>query len=225
MKTRIVISILFAVIAFQGMAQSDRSREFQARIGYGMGAYGTKSELTIRDQNTTFSSSDTSGAVTQHLNFDLRYELSERFALGVDMKFGAYLYDPEDDNTGKSNVYRVTGLKGEFNISKRPNFRWFVGAGLHASRLVISEETTALGITNKEEFDYRGIGLSANSGIIKYFGDGPIGMFFTMGYDGHSFILDEYTINGQAVDFDEIDVTLDARGIDLSLGLIVRIRP
>ncbi len=225
MNTRLLISILFAAITFQGISQSDRTREFQARLGYGMGAYGTKSELTIRDQNTTFSSSDTSGAVTQHLNLDLRYELTERFSLGIDMKFGAYLYDPEEDNEGKSNVYRITGLKGEFNISKRPNFRWFVGAGFHASRLVISEESVSLGVTTTEKFDYKGVGLSANTGLIKYFGDSPIGMFFTMGYDGHFFVLDEYTINGQAVDFDEIDVTLDARGIDLSLGLIVRIRP
>lgn len=197
-----------------------RAKEIQLRAGIGFGVYKTNSEFTW--DNNTLVDRDTSGAVTRHLNLDLRYDVTRRINVGLDMKFGSYLYDPDEDNEGKSNVYSVLGLTGEFAIVNKPNFRWYTGLNLHVSILEITEKDAQ---NDEQTLRYGGGGLKLNTGTLFYFGDSNFGLNVNIGYDGHSFNLREYTINSQEVDIAELNGSLRASGVDLNLGLIIRFRP
>lgn len=226
MNTKQVYLILFAFLCFISTSWGQsREKELQLRIGAGGGAYGTRSEFTVSSGGISLSGTDTSGAATAHLNIDLRYDFTQRFTAGLDIKSGSYLYDASEDNTGKSNVYAVVGLKGEFNIVSREKFRWYLGAGVHRSVLEIVEKETTLGVTTTEKLRYTGSGVSLNTGLIKYFGDSPFGIHFSMGYDGHRFELQEYSINDSSQNLTNVTGELWARGVDISAGILFRIRP
>lgn len=197
-----------------------RAKEIQLRAGMGIGVYRTHSELTW-DSNSLIDR-DTSGAVTRHINLDLRYDITRRINVGLDMKFGSYLYDPDENNEGKSNTYAVFGFTGEFALVNRPNFRWYTGLNLHLSVLETSETDAQ---DDKATLRYSGGGLKLNTGVLFYFGDSNFGLNFNLGYDNHGFTLREYTLNSQEVDIDDLNGKLTASGVDLNLGLIMRFRP
>lgn len=215
------ISILF--ISLSSFSQ-DRKKEIQARLGWGFGGYRS---LTVADYNffgTQFQERDTSGAAARHLNIDLRYELTRRLALGLDTKFGSYLYDADEDNAGKSNGYAIFGIRAEFMIVQKPKFRWYLGGGFHFAGLVVEEKDQgAFAVDNKAE--YSGGGAKLNTGFIKYFSDSPFGLHFNLGYDAYNLELQSFSINGDDVDLSNYSGTLELDGVDLALGVIFRIRP
>ncbi|MEZ4799833.1 MAG: outer membrane beta-barrel protein [Flavobacteriales bacterium] len=210
-----ISALMFSSAVF---SQTDRSNELQLRFTTGLAAYKSMAELSYNDGNTRISETDTSGAVTQHFQLGARYDLTKRFTVGLDYKFGAYLYDTTETNRTRSNKFGVFGIAGEFNISSRPNFRWYVGLGFHASRLQISESETNGNMTTQIDVDFRGSGMSLNTGIIKYFGDRRLGFIFNAGYDGHSFEADPSFFGN----IENLKYTLDVRGVDLQLGLLFR---
>ena len=199
-----------------------RQKEIQARIGYGVAAYATEYQLTYDLLGTNIINRDTSGAVTRHLNIDLRYEFHPRFNAGLDMKFGSYLYDPNEDNEGKSNTYSVVGIGAEFNIVSKPKFRWYLGMGFNSGLLTIRQEIPSINF--EDEATYSGGGFKMNSGILVYLGNSPFGFNFNLGYDKHTFNLDTYTQNGSSQDLSNIDGELIASGVDMTFGLVFRIR-
>jgi len=199
-----------------------RQKEIQARIGFGFAGYATEYQLTYNLIGTNNIDSDTSGAVTRHLNIDLRYEFHSRFNAGLDMKFGSYLYDPNEDNEGKSNTYSVVGIGAEFNIVNRPKFRWYVGLGFNRGLLTIRQELPSINF--EDEATFSGGGFKMNSGILVFVGDSPFGFNFNVGYDKHAFYLDTYTQNGSSQDLSNIDGELIASGVDMTFGLVFRIR-
>lgn len=207
------------MLTFNLFGQTDREKEFQIRFTTGLAVYKSMAELSYNDGNTRLSETDTSGAVTQHFQLGGRYDLTRKFTVGLDYKFGAYLYDTTETNRTRSNKFGVFGIAAEFNISSRPNFRWYVGLGLHASRLQISESETSGGVTTKIDVDFRGSGMSLNTGIIKYFGDRRLGFIFNAGYDGHSFEAEP----GFLGNINNLKYTLDVRGVDIQLGLLFRL--
>lgn len=199
-----------------------RQKEIQARIGFGVAGYATEYQLTYDLLGTNIIDRDTSGAVTRHLNIDLRYEFHSRFNAGLDMKFGSYLYDPDEDNEGKSNSYSVIGIGAEFNIVSKPKFRWYLGMGFNRGLLTIRQEQPSINF--EEEATYSGGGFKMNSGILVFLSDSPFGFNFNLGYDKHTFNLDTYTQNGSSQDLSNIDGELIARGVDMTFGLVFRIR-
>ncbi len=219
------ITLLTLLVLFSTFVFSQREKEFQIRGSYGLAGYATLSELSYSVAGFEVSDSDTSGAATQHFNLDLRYDFTNRITAGIDMKFGAYIYDPEEDNAGKSNSFVVVGVSGEFNLLSREKSRLFLGLGLHRSALELREKTTSFGVVSESVATYRGGGIRLNLGYSKFFGDGPIGFNVGLGYDTHNFDLEEFTINNSVFDLTNHDGTLEARGMDFSFGLVFRIRP
>lgn len=220
---RYIITLSLLMLTFVMSAQ--RNKEFQIRAGIGGAGYATFSDfgynigaLTVRDQ-------DTSGAAATHFNLDLRYELTRRLAIGLDFKVGSYIYDPEENNEGKSNGYVVSGINADFSIVNRDRFRWYVGLGFNVTNLEIRERKTAGPLVLDNTFTYRGGGFKFNTGIIKYFGDSPFGVHFNIGSDNHRLVLDEVIQNGNSINISNIDGELKLRGLDFCFGLVVRLRP
>lgn len=218
-------TLFFIALLFSTFLYSQREKEFQVRASYGLAGYATLSETKFTALGFEVSDSDTSGAATQHLNLDLRYDFTNRITAGIDLKLGSYIYDPEEDNSGKSNSFVVVGISGEFNLLSREKSRLFLGFGLHRSDLELRERDTNAGIVSEAVATYRGRGIKLNLGYSKFFGNSPIGFNVSLGYDSHNFDLENYTIDNSVINLSNYEGTLQARGLDFSLGLVFRIRP
>jgi hypothetical protein len=218
--------LLFVLMLLSsGVAFAQRTKEIQIRVGAGFGAYGVVGEWTEKYTGFNTTWRDTSGAVTRDLPIELRYELHPRVNVGLDMKFGSYLYDQTQDNTGKSNRLGVFGLAAEFTIVNRENFRWFTGIGFTGAKLAMYEKHTST--SGGEEFSMKwgGGGFRWNTGIIKYFGDSPIGFFYNIGYDSHNFDLKELTSTNTLPSDFAFSGKLLVKGVDTHIGLVARLRP
>ena len=211
-------SILWIIcILFVGSAEAQRDKEFQIRGGFGWSIYKTESTL-----DTGFTKTENEdGALSVQLPLEFRYELSERWNLGLDMKFGSYVYEP-DSAEGKSNRFFVFGIAGEYTIVNKDNFRWYTGFGIHTASLVLEETSEDAIIESKKEWTYRGGGIRLNTGVLIYLGD-VVGLNFNLGLDTHNFTLEEYERDGTKQDLSNVDAKLKLSGLDGTIGLVLRI--
>src|SRR5258705_1330602 len=217
MKRLIPLLLFLFVIA---SAQAQRKKEFQIRGGFGFAAYATTTEITFKAFNPDLTFKNEDGAATVHMPLELRYEFSQRFNAGLDIKFGSYIYDP-DSAEGKSNSFFVIGIGLEYNFISNDNFRWYGGIGFNTATLKLEENFDYFGTPVKRKYNYTGPGFRLNSGVLWFFS--PIlGLNANLGYDGHNFSLKGLSDNGQAWDLSDVDATLDVSGIDLTLGLALR---
>ncbi|MBL7943253.1 MAG: hypothetical protein JNM00_10830, partial [Flavobacteriales bacterium] len=99
-----LLTTLFAGICLLSFGQ--RENQIQVRAGFGWGVFLTESEWSYTINGLTFTENDTDGSATVHVPVELRYEFNPRFNAGIDMKFGSYLYDPNDPSTAdNSNAF------------------------------------------------------------------------------------------------------------------------
>jgi hypothetical protein len=213
-------TLLFLLLLIAISAQAQRKKEFQIRGGFGFAAYATTTEFTYSAFGLTFTTKNDDGAATVHMPLELRYEISQRFNLGLDMKWGSYLYEP-DSGDGKSNKFFVIGVGLEYNFINADNFRWYGGLGFNSASLELEENSTFGSTPVKQITRWSGGGFRLNSGVL-YFFAGALGLNFNLGYDSHNFSLDEFEVNGQSQNLSGIDGSLDVGGMDLTLGLAVR---
>lgn len=210
-------SILWIIcILFVGSAEAQRDKEFQIRGGFGWSIY--KTDFQWKSGSSEYEDED--GALSIQFPLELRYEVSERWNLGLDMKFGSYVYEP-DSAEGKSNRFFVFGIAGEYTIVNKEDFRWYTGFGIHTASLVL-EETSEDAIIERKEWTYRGGGIRLNTGVLIYLGEVG-GLNFNLGFDTHNFTLEEYEQNGAKQDLSKIDANLKLSGLDGTIGLVLRI--
>ncbi|MFN0188135.1 MAG: hypothetical protein ACKVQV_05485 [Bacteroidia bacterium] len=211
-----IILWMFCML-FVGAVEAQRDKEFQIRGGFGWSIYKTDFQI----KSGAYESEDEDGALSIQLPLEFRYELSEKWNLGLDMKFGSYVYEP-DSAEGRSNRFFVFGIAGEYTIVNKENFRWYTGFGIHTASLVLEETSDDAIIDRKEEWTYRGGGIRLNTGVLIYLGD-VVGLNFNLGLDTHNFTLEEYELNGEKQDLSKIDATLKLAGLDGTIGLVLRI--
>jgi hypothetical protein len=209
----------FAFIALIGM-NAQRANEFQIRGGIGLAVYQATSTLQYVYSSNQYEFKDKDGAATFHFPIELRYEVSDRFNAGIDMKFGSYLYSDTTDNSGKSNRFTIIGIGAEVNLLSAEKGRIYIGAGFNSGNLTIAEFAGGLG----QETKWRGPGYRFNLGGIAYIYNGPVGVNFNIGYDNHKFDLKEYELNGDLQDISSLIGTLAVSGIDVNIGLVFRIK-
>jgi len=215
----LVFCLLIGLSAF-----AQRDKEIQIRAGVGAAGYLGDSQITIFDGNNTYVFPSDSGGVTTFFPVELRYELHPRFNFGLDMKFGKYLYDPDDDNSGKSNHYRTFGLSLEGVIVNRNNFRFHLGANAHTTRLVFNDVDNDSNDHTAVQSIWRGGGLKFYTGVLVYFGNSPLGFIYNMGYDSHNLKLKDVTINNSSNTPFSFSGSILFKGIDANIGLVFRIR-
>jgi hypothetical protein len=220
---RILLVILILASGLAAFSQ-DREREIQARIGYGITGYQTDINYTYDDGTTHIEFNDTDSAVTSEVPIELRFELHPRFNLGLDMRFGKYLYDQEEDNTGKSNRFSSFGLGLEGVIVSKPVFRWYGGLTISGINLEIEDRVEAGLLTYSEKFSWKGTGSRFYSGITWFIADGPIGLNFLLGYDMRTMNLKEYTRDGSSQDLTNISGKLKVNGPEVMGGIVLRLK-
>lgn len=212
----ISVSLLFNTLA-------QRENEFQLRAGFGWGAFATTGEWSYTSGGITFTENDTDGAVAIHLPIELRYELHPRFNAGIDLKFGNYLYDPNDSTVqDNSNHFESFGFGLEGTLVRHENFRLYLGLNVNTTSLTLTDHIDWFGDTVTETQLWRGGGFQANIGFLAFFSK-PIGFNFNLGYDSHTFKLKTFTRDGQAQDLTGWSGELKVRGVNGTLGLVVRI--
>lgn len=216
-KIIFTLALLIATIT----TQAQRDREFQIRAGLGTAGYATHYSQTYTIFGINITNEEDDGAVTVHMPIEFRYEIGRRFNAGLDLKFGSYLYDPSDSSTTKSNNFSSVGIAGEATVVSNDNFRWYVGLQFNTTNLELNEDFEN-GIVHQQQ--WRGGGTKFNTGILAYLGDGPLGLNANLGYDRHNFKLQSFTINGNDQNLDNFKATLDVRGVELNVGLVLRIR-
>ena len=202
------------------IVSAQREREFQVRAGFGFAGYGTTSEWTVNFFGTDINVKDNDGAASLHAPIELRYEVSERVNLGLDLKIGSYLYDP-DSAEGKSNRFLVIGPSVEYNFITKDDFRWYGGLGFNGAFLDLEEEYELNGALVHEIARYTGPGFRLNAGVLIFLSE-LIGLNFNLGYDSHHFTLKELEVNGQLQSLDNFKATLNVKGVDGTIGLVLR---
>lgn len=217
MKKIILLLLPFFILT---TAQAQRKKEFQIRGGLGWSIYSTEVEFTTYYAGLTFKNKSSDNAATVHLPLEFRYEISQRFNLGLDLKIGSYIYDP-DSADGKSNHFVVIGIGAEYNFINKDNFRWYGGVGFNTCLLELENDYEVLGVPVAQVDDYKGGGAKINTGILWFFAS-HIGLNFNLGFDSHNFTLDTHKINGQEQDLSNIDGKLTVKGVDGTLGLVLR---
>lgn len=226
MKNKILLFLLF--VSTTAVAQRDN--EFQIRLGLGGAAYATQTNLNY-DVNTfigTFhlNHSEKDNAATTHIPIELRYEINPRLNVGLDMKFGSYLYSDSTDHVNKSNSFGSFGIAGEFSALNKENTRVYIGLCLNSTSLVMEEKMTVNNVHTNTTATWKGGGIKVNVGVIQYFGSSPIGVNFNLGYDSHNFDLKkwDYPTGTSLVTLGSYKGTLETKGVDIALGLVFRIK-
>ncbi|MBK7964969.1 MAG: outer membrane beta-barrel protein [Bacteroidetes bacterium] len=214
-KALLLVGFFVMGLMYPVMAQRDK--EFQIRAGFGWSIYDA--DFKLKNGNSIQENDD--GALSIQLPLEFRYELTERWNIGLDMKFGSYVYE-RDSAEGKSNSFFVFGIAGEYTIVNKDNFRWYSSFGIHAASLVIEEKSDDAIEYKEEEWTYSGGGIRLNTGVIIYLGD-VVGLNFNLGLDTHNFKLKEYIKNSKKEDLSNLDATLKLAGLDGTIGLVFRI--
>jgi len=213
--------------------QSDRPKEIQLRGGVGISAYNTSTNLSYDVAGFPISNNNTGEAGTVHFPVELRYELTRRVNLGFNSRFGSYLYEPVNAESGeKSNNFWALGGIGEFNIVGRDNFRWYLGLGVHYVRLN-QYETVDFGtvpilgeIKLENSTSWAGIGSTVHTGFLWFIAGSPIGINFNAGFDGVNLDLKEFTSVVPVLGPQKVvgQGSLSASGLKLDLGLAFRLK-
>ncbi len=215
---KLIFCSLFVILSSYSQAQ--RTNEFQIRAGIGLAVYESTSEFQYHFLGTDIQSIEKDGAATFHIPVELRYEVSDRFNAGIDMKFGSYLYSDTTDNSGKSNHFSIIGIGAEVSLVTAEKGRVYLGAGFNSGNLTINDFASGLG----QETKWRGPGYRFNIGGIAYIYNGPIGVNFNIGYDKHNFDLKEYQLDGNLQNISNFIGKLTVSGVDVNLGLVFRIK-
>ncbi len=204
------------------LALAQRETGWQIRGGFGFAGYGSTAEWKFTDFEPNLVLKDDDGAATLHAPIEIRYEVSSRVNLGLDFKVGSYLYDP-DSAEGKSNNFIVAGAAVEYNFIDKEDFRWYGGLGFNGSWLELEERYENQGMSKLQVARYSGPGFRMNTGVLIFLSS-LVGLNFNLGYDSHSFTLRELEVNGQLQNLEFFEATLDVKGVDGTLGIVLRLQ-
>jgi hypothetical protein len=199
--------------------KAERKSEIQIRAGGGFAVYGTRSTLSYEFLGFKQTATDQGSAATLHIPLDLRFAFNPRFNIGLDMKFGSYLYDP-DSAEGKSNGFSVVGIAAEYSLIARENVRWYLGLCLNSAALETSETNLQTQVTSIA--NYRGGGWKLSTGALLFFSN-RLGVHFQLGLDRHDFDLKEFKQANQVISLENFSGRLETGGIDGLIGLVVRL--
>ncbi len=220
MKNSITLFVLL-IIANHSLAQQDK--EFQIRIGYGLAGYKTGIHFSYEENSTKLNFDTTDGAATAYLPIELRYQFNRRTNVGVDLKFGKYLYAPEDE-VNKSNKFKIIGLSYEYDLINVEGTRVYVSLNANMGFLEMQEKKIDTSGSYTETAKWSGPGFKYNLGICHFIADGPIGLNFNLGYDHHKFYLQSISRDGTNYDLSNFAGYIKLGGIEANVGLIVRIK-
>lgn len=217
-----ILPLLIILSSLSAFAQ--RPKEIQLRAGYGLAAYKSDINFSYDLGGTKIAFDTTDGAATAHVPIEIRYDVTEMFNAGIDLKFGKYLYAPDDQEAGKTNKFTIIGIGGEFNVYNTDDARVFLGAGFNSGKLEISECKTSLLSAYTETSEWQGSGFKLSLGVLYFFGKSPVGLNLNFNYDQHNFDLKSFKRDGTSQDLTNFSGTLKVGGPEINLGIVIRLK-
>lgn len=212
---RIILSAVLLLVGQTIFAQTGLDKgSISFNLGYDAGAH-----LTLYDSEVDGNSvqeTDTSGAVTSLVRFNAQYNVVHWFSVGLDVRGGSYLEDPENMEAD-GNTVNLFALSARFYPVNKPKFNWFIGTSIGRSNLEINRKTTIIvPLTFQYKFSSGHFGLE--TGFNWYFVK-SFGVHFNLGYMGQQYVMNEYRFNNEVQDLGDMKNTLQTSGVNVGLGV------
>jgi hypothetical protein len=225
MKTPLVkLALGLCALGLASLASAQRNNEIQLRAGLGWGLYVVNNEWTYTLDNFSYTETGSDAGVTIQLPIELRYEFHRLFNAGIDLKFGSYLYDPDDPETqDDSNDFTTVGISAEFTPLSTNTFRLYLGVNLNATQLNMIDGADLSGDNETQTLKWRGGGMQLNLGFMAFFSK-PVGFNFNLGFDRHRFDLKDYLREGEVQDLTGFTGAFETGGLNGTIGLVIRFR-
>ncbi len=207
---KITLALIFIFVF--GFSEAQRKKEFQFRSGYGFAGYRTLSKVDMRRNSSSSMLS---------IPLELRYEITERINLGVEVKAGL-VWDYSDTSSAASSGIVQAGILSEYNFITKENFRWYGGIGLNYAILNFNGEKHHDLLGNyRDLYSYRGIGYGLNTGLLIFIKE-HFGFNFNLGYTGYYFELKSARADHRAIYYTYSDRNFFFNGIGLGAGIVLR---
>ncbi len=212
MKKLLLLVFIFS-ISNNAFSQVQDAGTLSFQVGYDLAVhnvdYTSQYFGIIIDENSDY-------AATSLISLSAQYNPFIWFSAGLTFLGGSYIEDPENAEAD-GNTARIFDLDLRFYLVNGEAFAMYLGPEFGSSHLEINRIYPSLG-NQKTNDIYKGPHLGLNLGFNLYFGD-AIGWFFQLDYTTNKFELKDYSINGDAVDLTNFDVTLDTYSFGLRTGL------
>lgn len=210
------LALLIFSISFSAFSQVYNPGTLSFQLGYDVAIhkvdYTSQYLGIIIDNNSDL-------AATTLFSMSGQYNPFTWLSAGFTFLGGAYLEDPENAEADGNKV-RVYALDLRFYLVNTDNLALYLGPEFGSSHLEINRIYPALG-NQKTNDIYKGPHLGLNMGFDLYFSD-VFGWFLQLNYTTNKFDLKEYSVNGDAVDLTNFDITLDTFSFGLRTGLCIK---
>ncbi len=210
----LIIAILFLFTSTLS-AQSQNAGTFSFQVGYDLGVHGTK--YTSKFGGFVVDT-DTSAALTKMAGLSAQYNIVNWLSFGATYTFGGYVEDTADANANGNRTGYITFDLRAYPINGE-RFNLYVGPEFGYSYLEINR---LLPGNIDEIYNYNGGHFGVNLGFNWYFVDFA-GIFMQLQYTKNNFTLQDYSLDGTAIDLTNFDVTLDTFSAGAKFGLCFKI--
>jgi hypothetical protein len=202
-------------------AQSHTFGTFSFNFDYDIGGHAVEFEQTYDDgTNSITANKDTSGAVTSLFRFDGHFNVLRFLSVGLHMRNGSYIEDPENTQN-KGNKVSVVGLGLRGYLVNKDKVAWYAETTFGGSNLTMNKELTFI-ITIPYQYKFRGSHFGVGTGLNWYFANN-LGMNFEFGYTTQKYTMTDYTLNGEKQDLTNWDNRLTSAGVHFNLGFVFHV--
>ena len=207
---KILFATLFLLFMINANTQSHNKNTVSVNLGFDGAAHGTVAEVYY---NGTLVDQDTSAAATTLFRFDAHYNILPWLSAGILYRKGKYIEDPDNAEENGNKVSDFSFGIRAYGVNK-DKFALYAGLYYGFSNLEINRLYSGI----PAQYKWKGNNFSADLGFNWYFAK-MVGMNFSLGYSGHNFDLQEYSINNTPQNLTGWTHTFDTKGAHVVLGV------
>ncbi len=210
-------TLLLTCVCMHLFSQAHNKGTFSFQLNYQTGLHKTIYESTYYGN---LVDRDTRAALTSLFNFTAQYNFIKPFSAGINFSSGRYIEDPEDAEADGNKVNTLSLDLRAYLVNKE-KFNWFLSLDYGIANLEINRIYTFI-TSFRYKYLFKSPHFSLYTGFNWYFAK-FIGMNFQLGYSGHNFLMNKLWINGDEQDISNLKNTLQATGVNIRLGLSIKI--
>lgn len=205
-----------ALFAFGAVnAQYNQKGMVHLGIGLSLGAHATELESRYTILGITVTDTESDGAATTSVPFQLGYAIGNRFSLGLLLEPGRYLPDSAEADS-QTNSFLNVALEPRFYIVNAERIAWHASLQLGGVGLRIQDDTP----NEKVDARYSGGAFGLGTGVALALG-GKVGLGVDLRYLATNLELGAMEINDTSVT-NFYDATLRTGGVVVQFSLAFR---
>lgn len=208
------VLIVFALVLFSRFAYSQHETDLmQIKVGYGMSFFKVEQTTKVTIGGMTIEQKDNYKNHSKIIPFSLQMGLLDRLSFGLYGRVGNYFLDTTDNDSRNDKILSF-GLITEAYLINEEKFNIYLNAGAHFTFLTIYETTPII----SNEFKYVGYGPIGNIGV-NFYPISYLGFNIWGGYEGHFLTLNEWFINGNPQNMNNIEQKRKTSGFHFGAGI------